>query len=217
MKPTFSPRYWYSIIVVLFILFACNNADKPDKPTEDTLQNKTDHTETARAPDTLPPPVAAPDTSPVQKVNHAQALLLASFPDTAVTGTINFDTLKNGKVKMQLDLTVPSKAGKSVAVHIHEHGDCGNKAEMAHGHWNPTKAQHGKWDSGDFHLGDIGNVKLDAKGKGHLVMETYRWSLGGSWSKNILGKAIIVHGGTDDYKTQPSGNAGTRIGCGVIQ
>jgi Cu-Zn family superoxide dismutase len=48
-------------------------------------------------------------------------------------------------------------------------------------------------------------------------METFRWTLGGSWSKNIVGKSIIIHGGTDDYKTQPTGNAGTRIGCGVIQ
>ena len=118
---------------------------------------------------------------------------------------------------MVLDISVPTKAGKEVAVHIHEHGDCGDKGNMAHGHWNPTNANHGKWGSAAFHAGDIGNVKLDGTGKGSLNLETELWSIGGSADKNILGKAIIVHGGVDDYKTQPTGNAGSRIGCGVIQ
>jgi len=216
MKLDFSAWYRTTIGLLLFIIVSCNNTNETSNSTEDTSTVKADHTEIAKVPDTPPPP-AMPDTSPVVMVNHAQAVLQPSFPDTMVSGTVNFDTLKMGKVKMRLEVTVPSKAGKTVAVHIHEHGDCSNKAEMAHGHWNPTKSQHGKWDSGDFHLGDIGNVKLDAKGKGQLTMETFRWTLGGSWSKNILGKAIIIHGSMDDYKTQPTGNAGTRIGCGVIQ
>lgn len=216
MKLVFSA--WYRTVIGLFIiiLVACNNTNETNTSTNDTSGTKEDHSKTANALDT-PPPGAMPDTSPVVKVNHAQAILQPSFPDTMVTGTVNFDTLKMGKVKMRLDISVPSKAGKTVAVHIHEHGDCSNRAEMAHGHWNPTQSRHGKWDSGNFHLGDIGNVKLDSKGKGQLTMETFRWTLGGSWSKNILGKSIIIHGGMDDYKTQPTGNAGTRIGCGVIQ
>ena len=107
--------------------------------------------------------------------------------------------------------------GEEVAVHLHEHGDCGDKGQMAHGHWNPTNAQHGKWESGSFHLGDIGNVRLDSKGRGTLTINTKLWTLGGAPSTNILGKAVIVHGGVDDYTTQPTGNAGSRIGCGVIQ
>jgi Cu-Zn family superoxide dismutase len=134
-----------------------------------------------------------------------------------VTGRVTFDTASNGKVKMNLEITVSSKAGKSVAVHIHEHGDCGNAGEAAHAHWNPTNTQHGKWGRGDYHLGDIGNVKLDKNGKGTLTITTDRWSLGGSAEKNIIGKAIIVHSGMDDYKTQPSGNSGSRIGCGIIR
>ena len=88
---------------------------------------------------------------------------------------------------------------------------------MSHGHWNPTNKQHGKWGSADFHSGDIGNVQLDNQGKGTLTLETDLWTLGGGPEKNILDKALIVHGGTDDYTSQPSGNAGTRIGCGVIK
>ena len=216
MKLGISVWHKFATVLLVFIIVSCNNTNETSDSIQDTATVKTDHTETAKVPDTPAPP-AMPDTSPVVKVSHAQAVLQPSFPDTMVTGTVNFDTLKMGKVKMKLEISVPSKAGKTVAVHIHEHGDCSNKAEMAHGHWNPTKSNHGKWDSGEFHLGDIGNVKLDSKGNGQLTMETFRWTLGGSWSKNILGKAIIIHGGTDDFKTQPTGNAGTRIGCGVIQ
>jgi superoxide dismutase, Cu-Zn family len=150
--------------------------------------------------------------------NHAEAMLSGTYADTTVSGTVKFDSSADGKVKMTLDIMVPAKANQSVAVHIHENGDCGDTAMMAHGHWNPTNAQHGQWGSGSFHLGDIGNVTLDAQGNGHMEMETDLWSIGGSdANKNILNKSIIVHGGVDDYTSQPSGNAGTRIGCGVIK
>ena len=131
-----------------------------------------------------------------------------------ITKPLNLDVDFGGIV---VDPYGQTKAGKEVAVHIHEHGDCGNMGQMAHGHWNPGGAQHGKWGSGSFHAGDIGNIKLDSKGKGKLTLETDLWTLGGNASKNIIGKAIIVHGGVDDYSTQPTGNAGSRIGCGVIR
>ena len=150
-------------------------------------------------------------------VNHAEAKLSGTYSDTTVDGTLKFDMDSGGKLKMILDISVPKKAGKSIAVHIHEHGNCGDTAILAHGHWNPTNAQHGKWGSASFHAGDIGNIKLDTKGKGTLSLTTDIWTLGGKPDKNILGKSIIVHGGMDDYKTQPTGNSGSRIGCGVIQ
>jgi Cu-Zn family superoxide dismutase len=149
-------------------------------------------------------------------LRHAQATLSGTYPDTTVTGTATFDQ-KNGKVKMVLSLIIPAKANKSVAVHLHEHGDCGDMGKGAHGHWNPTNKKHGKWGSAEFHLGDIGNVQLDGQGKGSLTLETNLWTIGGDSTSNILGRAVIVHGGVDDYVSQPAGNAGTRIGCGVIQ
>ncbi len=148
--------------------------------------------------------------------NSAEAVLSGTQPDTTVTGTVRFNE-DNGKVKMTLDITVPKKANQSVAVHIHEHGNCGDMGKDAHGHWNPTKMNHGKWGSAAFHSGDIGNVDLNGEGKGTMELETDLWSIRGSDStKNILNKAIIVHGGIDDFTTQPTGNAGSRIGCGVI-
>lgn len=146
----------------------------------------------------------------------AIANLAATYPDTTVNGTVRFETEADGEVKMKLDITIPAKANQTVAVHIHEHGNCGDTGHHAGGHWNPTNAQHGKWGGSAFHLGDIGNVQLDASGKGSMELETRLWSIGGDSTKNILNRAIIVHGGVDDYTTQPTGNAGNRIACGVI-
>ena len=193
-------------VIVLVTLFSCNN-NSESKATEDTA-NLT--TETAA-------PSMMTDTSSAPMVNHAEAQLSGTYADTTVEGAVKFDMDPTGKVKMTLDITIPAKAGKSVAVHIHEHGDCSDTAKMAHGHWNPTNAQHGKWGSASFHAGDIGNIKLNAKGKGTISLTTDLWMLGGKPDKNLLGRSIIIHGGMDDYKTQPTGNSGTRIGCGVIK
>lgn len=152
------------------------------------------------------------------KSKQAVAVITGTHQDSMpVNGTATFTEQDNGQVKMVLELTVPNKANQTVAVHIHEHGDCGDAGNNTHGHWNPTGKQHGKWGSAEFHSGDIGNVVLDAQGKGTITITTDLWSIGGDDKTNILNRAIIVHGGVDDYTSQPSGNAGPRIGCGVIQ
>ena len=203
----FSRPSLYILAIASTALFACNNESSNTATTDSTTMS----TDTAHA--SMP----IPDTASVPMINHAEAILSGTEPDTTVSGSLKFDAdSASGKVKMVLEITVPVKAGKSVAIHIHEHGDCGDMGKMAHGHWNPTNAQHGKWGSASFHSGDIGNIKLDAKGKGKLTLSTDLWTLGGKPDKNILGKSIIVHNGEDDYTTQPSGNSGSRIGCGVI-
>ncbi|MBD0286277.1 MAG: superoxide dismutase family protein [Flavisolibacter sp.] len=157
------------------------------------------------------------NTSNAGNQQHAEAALSGTFPDTTVTGTVRFDEQSGGNVRLTLQVTVPSRANKSVAVHIHEHGDCGDVGKHAGGHWNPTGANHGKWGSGSFHSGDIGNINLDASGNGRLELSSNLWSIGGDAKTDILSKTIIVHSGVDDYTSQPAGNSGNRIGCGVIQ
>lgn len=151
-----------------------------------------------------------------QNAQGAVATLSGTKPDTAVNGTVRF-TQNGNQVQMNLQISVPTKANQSVAVHIHEHGDCGDMGKHAGGHWNPTSENHGKWGEGAFHSGDIGNIQLDGSGNGSLQLQSDRWSIGGDAKTDILNKTIIVHNGVDDYKTQPSGNSGDRIGCGVIQ
>lgn len=147
----------------------------------------------------------------------ALANLTSTSDSTKNIGSAKFYQLADGKMKMDLEINMKEKADSNVAVHFHEHSDCGNKGENTHGHWNPTNEKHGKWGSAAYHSGDIGNIKLDANGHGSVSVTTDRWNVGQSEpGKDIIGKAIIVHGGTDDYTTQPTGNSGSRIGCGAI-
>lgn len=182
-------------LVAVMAVAACNNS------SETKTENNSSSTETTE--------------TKVSEADAATAALTGTVPDTALNGTAVF-TKENGKVKLVLNITCEKMKNKSVAVHLHEMGDCGDMGKMAHGHWNPTNEQHGKWGSSSFHSGDIGNVALDADGKGSLQMETDRWTIGGDEKTNILNRSVIVHGGVDDFTTQPTGNAGSRIGCGVI-
>lgn len=176
--------------------------------------NTTTETETSSNTDSAM--VSSDSAQSMTGAMHAQATISGTSADTTVSGTATFDQT-GSQVKMVLNLNIPDKKNQSVAVHLHEHGDCGDMGKNAHGHWNPTNKNHGKWGSESFHAGDIGNVALDADGNGSLTLDSNIWSIGGDSTTNILNRAVIVHGGVDDYVTQPTGNAGDRIGCGVIQ
>ncbi len=105
------------------------------------------------------------------------------------------------------------------AIHIHEKSDCSSPdGKSTGGHWNPTHQKHGKWgDAEGYHKGDIGNLEADANGVGTISLQTDQWCIDcGDETKDIVGKAIIVHDGTDDFTTQPTGDAGGRVSCGGI-
>lgn len=187
------------ILFTFFAIISCNSSNSENSDT-----SSSDST------------TATTSTEEVPMKEQAVADLKPVFQDTALTGNAKFNAEPGGKVKMKLHLSIPAKANKSVAVHIHANGDCGDMGKAAGGHWNPTNVEHGKWGSNSFHSGDLGNIKLDMNGNGDMELESDLWSLGGDAKTNILNKAIIVHGGEDDFISQPSGNAGTRIGCGII-
>ena len=105
------------------------------------------------------------------------------------------------------------------AVHLHEKSDCSSDdGKSSGGHWNPTAQPHGEWgDEAGYHKGDIGNFTVNENGTGTITFVTEEWCIGcGDDTKDILGKAVIVHQGTDDFKSQPSGAAGSRVSCGGI-
>lgn len=135
--------------------------------------------------------------------------------DSDVSGTVKFEE-KNGKVIMNAEIFGLTEGEH--AIHIHEYGDCvAHDGSSAGGHWNPTNEDHGKWGQPPFHMGDIGNITADSKGNAIMRLETNSWCVGCADStKNIVGKSIIIHEGVDDFVSQPSGDAGARIGCGVI-
>lgn len=137
---------------------------------------------------------------------------------STATGDVTF-TEDNGEVKMDARFS-GLKPGKH-AIHLHEKADCSAEdASSSGGHWNPTHQKHGKWgDSDGYHKGDIGNFEADADGNGTISMSTDEWCIGcGDDNKDIMGKAVVVHEGVDDFVSQPSGDAGGRVSCGgVIQ
>lgn len=99
--------------------------------------------------------------------------------------------------------------------HIHEKGDCSSGDGMsAGGHLNPTGKPHGP-QSADHHAGDLPALKTDASGNAEVRMRVPGTVLG-SGAGDFAGKALIVHVSPDDYTTQPTGNSGARVACGVI-
>jgi superoxide dismutase, Cu-Zn family len=129
-----------------------------------------------------------------------------------VKGTVTF-TKVNGGVKVVADLEGLSK-GKH-GIHIHENGDCwAPDGTSAGGHFNPMSKSHGAPMDTMRHEGDMGNIEADASGKAHLEYIDRTISFDGNMS--IIGKSVIVHKNEDDLKTQPTGNAGARVACGVI-
>jgi Cu-Zn family superoxide dismutase len=129
-----------------------------------------------------------------------------------VKGTVIFTKMgDDAQVVADVENLKPGKHG----FHIHEKGDCSAPdASSAGAHFNPTHQHHGGPDSVERHVGDFGNITVDVSGKGHL---DWKGKLKFSGTESIIGKSVIVHEKEDDLKTDPSGNSGARIACGVIE
>ncbi|MBC8753855.1 superoxide dismutase family protein [Kordia sp. YSTF-M3] len=153
-----------------------------------------------------------PKTTETKKIKFA----LEPKSDSKVSGRVVF-TEKDGVVKMSAIMEGLTEG--THAIHIHEKADCSSPdGKSTGGHWNPTAQPHGKWGVAEgYHKGDIGNFEVKADGLGTVTFSTDQWCIGcGDETKDIVGKAIIVHQGTDDFVSQPSGAAGARVSCGGI-
>ncbi len=107
--------------------------------------------------------------------------------------------------------------GSTHGFHIHEHGDCSAPdASTAGGHFNPTGTAHGDPMGMTHHAGDIPNQIADAQGAMDVDVTVHGVTLGSGVSDDVIGRSMIVHRDADDYATQPSGNSGPRLACGVI-
>ena len=153
-----------------------------------------------------------------QQADEASAkATMEAASGSQVTGEANFTQEGDGKVRFEL--TAENLSPGDHAVHLHEKGDCSAEdASSAGGHWNPTMKPHGKRGDGtSFHKGDIANMTVGNDGKGTLTLTIDGWSIGGPDSTNVVGKSVIIHEKADDFTSQPSGNAGSRLSCGVIK
>jgi Cu-Zn family superoxide dismutase len=150
------------------------------------------------------------------KVTHtAQAVIAATQEGSLISGTVDFIETKEG-VQVVASLSNVDPSG-NYGIHIHAEGSCEEGGNAAGGHFNPAGTQHGLLSQNGYenaHAGDMGNIWVNASGDGSLVMFLPGLSLS-KGKNNIAGKAVIVHEKEDDF-SQPTGNAGGRIGCGII-
>ena len=151
---------------------------------------------------------AAKSTSPSKAI-----AVLHPTGGNKVTGTVTFTPVADG-VQVHAEITGLT-AGKH-GFHVHEFGDCSAAdASSAGAHFNPTNQPHAGPDAAARHEGDMGNIEADASGNAKLDYVDHQISLGND-AKSAIGRAVVVHAKPDDLKTQPSGDAGGRIACGVI-
>jgi superoxide dismutase, Cu-Zn family len=143
---------------------------------------------------------------------HRAIVLITPTKGNSVHGIVTFEKTEKG-IHIIANLTglPPGKHG----FHIHEFGDItSDDGSSAGGHFNPTNMPHNTPMTSKRHLGDMGNINAGQNGTAHLDYIDPLMKLEGDYS--IIGHAVIIHEKEDDFKTQPTGNAGPRIGYGVI-
>ena len=185
-------------IVVALVLAGCSReqpegAPRAPEPTTAAPAEKVTPAEPAQE--------AVAQVAPTQGNTVTGSLALASSPQGVhITGAIQ-----------------GLKPNAEFGFHVHEKGDCSAPdGSSAGGHFNPTQAQHGNPTSATHHAGDMVNIRSNGEGVAQVDTTAAGTTLHGDPTTDVIGKAIVVHEGPDDYATQPSGNSGKRVACGVI-
>ena len=167
----------------------------------------------AVAPAAVSPAAPVPATTVHTGPSHAICNVMSTHGNTA-HGAVHFEDVAGGvHVTAVLEGLSP---GGTHAIHVHEFGDCSAPDGMSTGgHYNPDGHPHAGPDAAMHHAGDFGNLIADATGRATLDFVTDNLTVAGEHNP-VIGRAIIVHAKADDMATQPTGNAGARIACGVI-
>ena len=153
---------------------------------------------------------APPDAAPAS----AKATI-ESKSGSKATGRAVFTELPSGGVKVEV--WIENAAPGSHGLHLHEKGDCSAAdASSAGPHFNAAGNPHAGPAEKARHNGDLGNIEVGADGKGHLEVTSDLLTVKPG-PNSVVGKSVVFHEKADDLKTQPSGNAGGRFGCGVVQ
>ncbi len=143
----------------------------------------------------------------------AAIAVLAPTDGSTVKGTVTFKQVEGG-VEIEGHISGLKPSSKH-GFHIHEFGDQSSPdGKAAGGHFNPAGHDHGAPDGDKRHVGDLGNIEADAQGNAHYKRLDKSVELNGEHC--VLGRGLVVHAGTDDLKTQPTGDAGARAAVGVI-
>jgi|LNFM01.2.fsa_nt_gb Cu-Zn family superoxide dismutase len=131
-----------------------------------------------------------------------------------IVGTLVFRETSEG---LAVDGSITGLTPGAHGFHVHDVGECAAPTfESAGPHFDPTKAPHAGPTAASHHLGDLGNIDADEAGRAEVHAVASELSLDAAASGSILGRSIVVHAKADDMQTQPSGDSGDRIACGVI-
>ena len=212
-------------LALLIPLAVCTACGKKEESVATTAATTSVDTSTP-APSTARPAPAPADparNAPVAGAAPASAqgpvhVTLVSAAGSTVSGVL---TVSNeGDAVSILGEITGLEPGKEVGFHVHESGDCSLPDFASAGaHFNPTMDPHGGPKSKARHLGDLPNAKADKNGRALIDVTVKGPNLvdKDGAPTAILGKALVVHAMRDDYKTQPSGDSGARVACGVIR
>lgn len=159
----------------------------------------------------------APPAPPAPASTAQQATaVLASASGSRVSGKLTLAPMGDG-VHITGEVGGLAPNGQ-FGFHVHEKGDCSAvDATSAGGHFNPVASAHGRAGSDIHHAGDMDNIASDASGVAKVNVHLRGTTLGGGAGNDIADRAVVVHANPDDYSTQPAGNAGARVACGVIK
>jgi len=132
----------------------------------------------------------------------------------ATSGWVQFDQVgKQVRVSAEVRGLKPNAEH---GFHVHDKGDCSAPDAMsAGGHFNPGGKPHGHYSSDERHAGDMPNLRADGNGVARFNWTSTLLAVGAG-AADVIGRSVVVHRDPDDYKTQPAGNSGPRIACGVI-
>lgn len=166
------------------------------------------------------PESSASDATPAVALQEEPAVsaqaVLAGASGNEAAGVLQL-TAAQGGVSITGEITGLSHNAQH-GFHVHEIGDCSAPdASSAGGHLNPAGAGHGNPQSPERHLGDMPNLTSDDAGKAVVSVTIPEATLHGGGPNDLVGRAVVVHAGRDDYVSQPAGDSGARIACGVVR
>ena len=190
--------------VLALALAACGGAG----PDNDDGNAAAEADRAAETGGTSPAPAAAPAATATAALQPTEG--------NQTAGELRFAVV-DGRIEVTGTVTGLPGDGNH-GFHVHETGDCSAPdASSAGDHFNPGSTEHGRVGQGEHHAGDSDNIAAGNDGTAQVQGWLEGATIGDGAATDIVGKGVIVHKDADDYATQPTGNAGDRLACGVIQ
>lgn len=219
-------RVWPLSVAGAVVLVACAAPTTSALATEQATPPATAELTPAPQPVPAPPTTAQPDPAqPAQPGAATAANPAAPAGSQAIAELARADGTPAGTARivqsaegLDVEIGVLGMRAGTYAVHIHTTGRCdAPDFATAGAHWNPSAKQHGRDNPMGAHAGDLPNVTVGADGTGTITARVPGTVSGQNALIDADGAAVVVHAGQDDFRTDPSGNSGVRVSCGVLR